>query len=355
MPGLLYLDKRKPIPGEWEYDMHPGPYTQNDFYDPVYEAPLYQGERGGFLSDWIPYEPTPYEPPPYEPIPYEPIPYEPTPTTPLPTDPGEFFPIDDPSWTAPTDPTEPTEFRIPYSELGSIMWPYQAKDLRDYVKDWERPGWTTDDFEQAGLFSIGRDLATTDPSGYFEDNKYPSVPIVRNTYAQRQKLLEEQTAILEGRKKFEDGAARDARLNEVVEQRHSLLDQQREWLSEDYRDLFKIGTPYEIEWYGHGSQTGDEWKVAPEAGEPFGEWGIYSGGTAGSFTPNSPTESSTTSLYNWEPPSNNDGLLGIVGGGIIDPGPVYSEGEYAANLPPTTESAPLSIAYDSYSGSPYTY
>jgi len=88
MPGLLYLDKRKPIPGEWEYDMHPGPYTQNDFYDPVYEAPLYQGERGGFLSDWFPYEP----------IPYEPIPYEPTPTTPLPTDPGEFFPIDDPSW-----------------------------------------------------------------------------------------------------------------------------------------------------------------------------------------------------------------------------------------------------------------
>jgi len=71
---------------------------------------------------------------------------------------------------------------------------------------------------------------------------------------------------------------------------------------------------------------------------------------------------------NYQPPSDNyqppllddmyDELLEIVGGGIIDPGPVYSEEEYAAyldSLPPTTESAPLSIAYDSYSGSPYTY
>jgi len=61
------------------------------------------------------------------------------------------------------------------------------------------------------------------------------------------------------------------------------------------------------------------------------------------------------------PPSDDDmydELLEIVGGGIIDPGPVYSEEEYAAyldSLPSTTESAPLSIAYDSYSGSPYTY
>lgn len=59
-----------------------------------------------------------------------------------------------------------------------------------------------------------------------------------------------------------------------------------------------------------------------------------------------------------EIPPNNDGLMGIVGGGIIDPGPIYTAEEYEAyldSLPPTTESAPLSIAYDSYSGEPYTY
>tara|TARA_R110002051_G_C8512357_1_gene466605 strand:+ start:67 stop:678 length:612 start_codon:yes stop_codon:yes gene_type:complete len=54
MPSLLefVFDKKKPIPGEWEYDMHPGPYSQEQ----VYDAPLYQGEQGGLMDDWIPDE-----------------------------------------------------------------------------------------------------------------------------------------------------------------------------------------------------------------------------------------------------------------------------------------------------------
>ena len=54
MPSLLdfVFNKRKPIPGEWEYDMHPGPYSQEQ----VYDAPLYQGEQGGLMDDWIPDE-----------------------------------------------------------------------------------------------------------------------------------------------------------------------------------------------------------------------------------------------------------------------------------------------------------
>jgi hypothetical protein len=54
MPSLLefVFDKKKPIPGEWEYDMHPGPYSQEQ----VYDAPLYQGDQGGLMDDWIPDE-----------------------------------------------------------------------------------------------------------------------------------------------------------------------------------------------------------------------------------------------------------------------------------------------------------
>ena len=64
MPSLLdfIFNKRKPIPGEWEYDIHP--YSQQQ----EYYAPLDTGKQGGLMDDWIPYEPTPYEPTeePYE-------------------------------------------------------------------------------------------------------------------------------------------------------------------------------------------------------------------------------------------------------------------------------------------------
>mgnify|MGYP006081020203 CR=1 FL=1 len=206
---------------------------------------------------------------------------------PPPIDPGEFFPITDPGWST------PSEMRTPYSALGTIQYPRDAVGLVDYVQDWERPGWTAGDFEDAGLFKIGAQLATTDPGGYFGDNKYPGVPIIRNNWAERQRLLQEQIAIMspkgtEGRPQFpgpfEGDEARTARLKEVQDLRSDLMEQQQEWRLEDYNRLFKIGTPYEIEWRG-GSQTGDNWKVAPEAGEHFGGWGIYSGGTSGSFTP----------------------------------------------------------------------
>jgi len=277
MAGLLdfAFNKRKPIPGEWEYDIHPGPYSQESSQEQIYDAPLYQGEQGGLIHGDFTYPPSPYEP----------SPYEPTPATPPPTDagadPGLFFPIDDPSWTT---PSEPSEIRTPYSNLGTIQYPGQAQGLDDYVKDWERPGWTTSDFQDAGLFKIGAQLSRTDPGGYFRDNKYPDVPIIRNNWVERNGLWQEQIAIQEGRTKFEGDAARAAKLEEIIDQRSNLMEQQQEWTLEDYNQLFKIGTPYETEWRGGGA-TGDHWKVAPEAGESFGGWGIYSGGTSGSFTP----------------------------------------------------------------------
>jgi len=67
-------------------------------------------------------------------------------------------------------------------------------------------------------------------------------------------------------------------------------------------------------------------------------------------------------LLDYQPPPSDDDmydkLLEMIGEGIIDPNSVYTAEEYEAyldSLPPTTEPAPLSIAYDSYSGSPYTY
>ena len=196
--------------------------------------------------------------------------------------------------------------RTPYSALGTIQYPRDATGLVDYIQDWERPGWTTSDFRNAGLFKIGAQLATTDPGGYFGDNKYPGVPVIRNNWAERQRLLQEQIAIMspkgtEGRPQFpgpfEGDEARTARLKEVQDLRSDLMEQQQAWRLQDYNQLFKIGTPYETTWNG-GSVTGDNWKVAPEAGEPFGGWGIYSGGVAGSFLP-----------------AKEDGLLGMVGDG----------------------------------------
>lgn len=57
------LNKRKPAPGEWEYDTHPyfGPDTASaPIYDLPSLPPLYNEQWG--LSDWIPMEPLPTEP-----------------------------------------------------------------------------------------------------------------------------------------------------------------------------------------------------------------------------------------------------------------------------------------------------
>ena len=50
MAGLLdfVFNKRKPVPGEWEYDSHP--YSQQQ----EYYAPLDTGEKEGLMDDWIP-------------------------------------------------------------------------------------------------------------------------------------------------------------------------------------------------------------------------------------------------------------------------------------------------------------
>jgi len=101
--------------------------------------------------------------------------------------------------------------------------------------------------------------------------------------------------------------------------------------SPEYREYYNIA-----EQFGETESTADSESTPPLASLPI--------------IPILPPES--------EIPPNNDGLMGIVGGGIIDPGPIYTAEEYEAyldSLPPTTESAPLSIAYDSYSGEPYTY
>jgi hypothetical protein len=70
-PNFVF-NKRKPVPGEWEYDIHP--YSQQQ----EYYAPLDTGGKEGLMDDWIPYESS------------EPIP------TGDGVDPGPFFPIDDP-------------------------------------------------------------------------------------------------------------------------------------------------------------------------------------------------------------------------------------------------------------------
>ena len=360
MPGLLYLDKRKPIPGEWEYDMHPGPYTQNDFYDPVYEAPLYQGERGGFLSDWIPYEP----------IPYEPTPYEPSETT---SNTQEFsIPL---SWQR-DDYIEDYDKWINSKPIGYGVadptyeqepeWWDAAPDSKNYnmslyegrgIYDW----WNTDEY---GLeFRINQEHEKADSlKDLYSTDAYQTAP-----YGIPKSLPNIGSGgLLTG---GSDGVTTplptipppiptpipmpipDNSLPAPIEEYNSSPHGAG---SPDQFESFLDSVPPGV--YTHESMLQDFLGRPPNAQElymldlrnnQFNMPVIDPGDDQYNMPVIDP--------YNWELPPNNDGLLGIVGGGIIDPGPVYSEGEYAANLPPTTESAPLSIAYDSYSGSPYTY
>ena len=269
MPSLLdfVFNKRKPIPGEWEYDIHPyfGPDTEYAPYEsapPENMPPLYQGEQGGLMDDWIPYEPTPSE---------EPYEY-----------PGVEFVT-----------------RGPYDEEAGK---YTSETP---LGEWEIPGFSTSPTEP-GIGAASQKA----PDSFWLDKSHP-----------------EGGYWLEG------------------------------------------GTSYWMTYPGGGYWSGTN-DIPDKAMEYYKSLEI---------DPGEPS---------FEPPPNNDGLMGIVGGGIIDPGPIYSESvppesappesappdfysgipyyagpvyseeEYAAyldSLPPTTEPAPLSIAYDSYSGSPYTY
>ena len=253
MPSLLdfVFNKRKPIPGEWEYDIHPyfGPDTEYAVYEsapPENMPPLYQGEQGGLMDDWIPYEPTPYE---------EPYEY-----------PGVEFVT-----------------RGPYDEEAGK---YTSETP---IGEWEIPG--------TGI------IPDSDPGPFYG---------------------------------IDDPSWRPKVLGETLE---------------DYSSTYELMKPVDVTWTKGGKTytvKGTSGKMSPEMYESYFD---YLGGEP---TPLSPVD---TSLIRGAT-IDRGGLLGIVGGGIIDPGPIYSEEEYAAHLdslPPTTEPAPLSIAYDSYSGRPYTF
>ena len=272
MPGLLYLDKRKPIPGEWEYDIHPyfGPSTEYAPYEsapPENMPPLYQGEQGGLMDDWIP----------------------------SPTDPGEFFPIDDPSWSTEISPPVrawgPPSGGVPGSTPISqhmadwILTNYPEQETWDryHISGWDRaPG-----------------------AGSYADDPGSWTPLYNNP------ILSYNIEISE-------------------EYRNS----------PEYKDYIESITTY---------GTSPSTTTPPLSSLPI--------------IPIS--DSTTTPLPYVPPPSSEDYFPPEQDYSAYPPldsydypGPVYSEEEYAAyldSLPPTTEPAPLSIAYDSYSGSPYTY
>ena len=306
-PNFIF-NKRKPIPGEWEYDIHP--YSQQQEYSQKqeYYAPLYQGEQGGLMDDWIPYEPTPYEP---------------TPATPPPTDagvdPGEFFPIDDP-------PTEPL---VSYWKPIQNRW--DLATISKYNRDYND--------SQGGY-------APYAPPGEIPDYMYanPNLNLPENPwpeYADAEGYAEEAI------QPFSRGPDGITPVWSWKTGSDSLLTGGSDGITTPLPSIPSPAPmpmpipdnslPAPIEEYNsspHGAGSSDQFEYFLDSVPP----GVYTHESMlQDFLGRPPNDQELYMLdlrnnqYNmpvidpdsWEPPPNNNGLLGIVGGGLIpDAGPI---------------------------------